>query len=530
MKRNFVISAVIILLAAFFTGCEDNSEDLSVKGITLSQPSINLKPGNTEALSVTFFPENAANKNVTWETSDETVASVNAQGVVTAIKPGNAIITAISNDGGERATCSISISYNEPVNVKGDVQGVWEKYSIINVTGHLNIPEGKTLTIEEGVEIIVSSAGQDENNTKIEIIVNGNLYCYGTAENPVTFTVPANERTVQNTFTRLWGGVIGSVTCEAIVFDNVLIEYTGAVTTRTSPSVVGGLFKPAGGEGMVAFNTNNPSGKYVIINSVFRNTGEDAIYVQGGNCIFANNLFYAVGEAGGEAINVKAGCKVDAAFNVMYSANTNALKFSNSGADDGARYQAQINGYNNTVINTGWRRDPNKPKGGSVWGEAGCLINIYNNLFVNCMFASKAPGFGVDATEGPDLNSKVDYNFYTSGTAQSAIPQHIANGTITAYDGFKAGVNDVIYGNNDKRGNAAGDLDPKFVNFPFLTNPLLSYSFDESWNFHLQAGSPALTGAKTDFTPYYSTTGITIDGKTYKSPAPAAYFGAFGIE
>ena len=110
MKRNFVISAVIILLAAFFTGCEDNSEDLSVKGITLSQPSINLKPGNTEALSVTFFPENAANKNVTWETSDETVASVNAQGVVTAIKPGNAIITAISNDGGERATCSISIS------------------------------------------------------------------------------------------------------------------------------------------------------------------------------------------------------------------------------------------------------------------------------------------------------------------------------------------------------------------------------------------------------------------------------------
>ena len=529
MKTKLFILAVI-LLTAILTGCENNEVDLSVKGITLSQSAISLKPGNVETLTVTFFPENAANKNVTWETSDETVASVNTQGVITAIKPGNATITATSIDGGEKATCSISVSYNDPVNVKGDIQGVWEKYSVINVTGHVSIPEGKTLTIEEGVEVIVSSAGQDENNTKIEIIVNGDLYCYGTDEYPVTFTVPENERTAQNTFTRLWGGVIGSATCGAIVFDNVVIEYTGAVTTRTSPSVVSGLFKPAGGEGMVAFNTNNPSGKYVIINSTFRNTGEDAIYVQGGSCIFANNLFYAVGEAGGEAINVKAGCKVDAAFNVMYSANTNALKLSNSGADGVARFQAQINGYNNTVINTGWRRDPNKPKGGSVWGEEGCLINIYNNLFVNCMFAAKAPDFGVEGAEGPDLNSKVDYNFYTSGTAQSNIPQHIANGTVTAFDGFKTGVKDVVYGEHDKRGNSAGDLDPKFINFPFLTNSILSYSFDKSWNFHLQAGSPALTGAKTDFTPYFAATGITVNGKTYKSPLPAAHFGAFGTE
>ena len=146
------------------------------------------------------------------------------------------------------------------------------------------------------------------------------------------------------------------------------------------------------------------------------------------------------------------------------------------------------------------------------------------------MFAAKAPDFGVEGAEGPDLNSKVDFNFYTSGTAQSNIPQHIANGTVTAFDGFKAGVKDVVYGANDKRGNSAGDLDPKFINFPFLTNSILSYSFDKSWNFHLQAGSPALTGAKTDFTPFYSSTGITINGKTYKSPLPAAYFGAFGAE
>jgi hypothetical protein len=416
---------------------------------------------------------------------------------------------------------------SNPEAIKGDVEGVWARNSVIRIDGHINIPAGKTLTIEEGVEVIIATGGQDANNTKIEFIVNGNLYCYGTADAPVTFSVPEAERTAANTFARLWGGIIGSETCGAIVFEHVLIEYTGAVTTSTSPSVTAGLFKAGGGEGMVAFNTNNPSGTYVITHSTFRCTGEDAIYVQGGSCIFMNNLFYACGEAGGEAINVKAGCKVDATRNLMYSPNTNAFKLSNSGAG-GARFQAQINAYNNTIVNAGWRRDPNKPKGGSIWAESGCLVNIYNNLIVNCMFGAKAPEFGVDADEGPDVNSEIDYNFYASGMATSAVPQHIANETTTAYDGFKSGVSDVVYGEHDRRGNAAGDNDPKFANFPFASNPLLAYTYNNVWNFHLQSDSPALTGAKTDFSPYFSSTGLSINGKQYTSPAPAAHFGAFG--
>lgn len=531
MKIQSILPALALVLSTIMVGCNESKVDLSVKGVSMSTKSVTLKPEGQQTLTVTFFPENAANKNLSWSSSDETVASVN-DGLVTAIKPGSAIITARSEDGGEAATCSVTVALGDPINVSGKVDGLWKKYSVINVTGHIEIPQDKSLTIEEGVEIIVSTSGQpgDVNNTKIEFLVHGNLYCMGTPEAPVVFTVPASERTLANTFARLWGGIIGSATCKEMLLDNVIIEYTGAVTTVTSPSVVSGLFKPAGGEAMVAFNTNNPDGKYVVINSTFRNTGEDAIYVQGGQCIFAHNTFYANGEAGGEAINVKAGCKVDAAFNLMYSPNTNALKLSNAGADGGQRFQAQINGYNNTIVNSGWRRDPNKPKGGSVWAESGCLVNIYNNLIVNSMFAVKAPKFGVDATDGPDLNSKIDYNFYASGAAQSTVSQHISNGTVTAYDGFKDAVKDVVYGKNDIRSQAAGDpaKDPKFVNFPFSDNPLLGYdNFNAAWDFHLQAGSPALQGAKTDFTPYFSQNGITINGETYNSPAPAPYFGAY---
>lgn len=523
MKEAKRLLLLLTLGACLLAGCDKEDSDLSVKGITLDKASLNLKPGNEASLSYTIFPANATNKEVVWSSADETIVSVSQEGKITAIKPGSTTITAETNENKEKATCAVTVSLNDPVVAKGDVDGVWKKYSIINVTGHLNIPAGKSLTIEEGVEIIVDDATVDASGTKIEIIVNGNLYCQGTAEAPILFSVNPTKRTQQNTFGRLWGGIIGSQSCSEILIEHTIIEYTGAITTLNSPSVTAGLFKPAGGEGMVAFNTNNTNGLYVIQNSIIRNTGEDAIYVQGGKCIFTNNLFYANGESGGEAINVKAGCIVDAAFNVMYSPNTNAFKLSSAGQDP-TRNQALIKCYNNTIINSGWRRDPDKPKGGSIYLESGCLVEIHNNLMVNSMFAVRQ-----DSKKLPDENCKVDYNYYASGTQQSEVPQHITNGTVTAYDGFKTGVSNIIIGANDRVGTAPGNNDPMFENFPFNTNPLLSYdNFNASWDFHLKTGSPALNGAKTDINPYFATSGLTLNGKEYKSPLPAAYFGAHG--
>jgi hypothetical protein len=509
-------------------GCKkDNKADTSVRAVALEKSTATLKIGETTTLTYNIFPANAANKNVTWSTSDQKVATVDNKGVVTGVTPGSATITVTTAEGAQTSTCSVTVTRSDAVSVNGNVEGTWTKFSVINVTGHIRVPAGKTLTIEEGVEVNVSTGGQDANNTKIEWIVDGNLYIKGTAANPVLVTVPAAERTAANTFKRLWGGIIGSATCAEMLVDNAIIEYTGAITTTTSPSVTAGLFKAGGGEGMVAFNTNNPQGKYVVQHTTFRSTGEDAIYVQGGSCIFTNNMFYAVGEAGGEAINVKAGCKVDAAYNLVYSANTNAFKLSNAGSS-ATRPQAQINAYNNTIVATGWRRDPNAPKGGSIWAEKGALVNVYNNLVINAMFRAKAPKWQQNATDGPDLNSKIDYNYYAAGPQTSTIAQHVANGTASGYDGFKPGVVNAVYGANDISGTGPGDKDPMFVNFPFATNALLDFTFNTGWDFHLKAGSPALTGAKTDVVPYFISTGVTVNGTEYKSPAASGFFGAFG--
>ncbi|HEY4787579.1 MAG TPA: hypothetical protein VIH57_16085, partial [Bacteroidales bacterium] len=279
-----------------------------------------------------------------------------------------------------------------------------------------------------------------------------------------------------------------------------------------------------------------------VTNSILRYGRSDGLYFMGGQAIITNNTFIAVGETGGEAINMKAGSKVDAAYNLIFSPNTNGLKLSSSGQNDAAgRTQALVRAFNNTIINAGWRR--NGVKGGSIYVEKGALVSVFNNLIVNCKFMAMTPTFDQPSpTAGADNNSIIDYNLYASGSQQSTLVQDNP-GTLTSYMGYVSAQSS--YFHDGRNGTpvvdqhslvsaSAGDAakDPKFVNYGFNMVALNSYTYDNSWDFHLQTGSPALTGAYSNFTgaytPYFATTGITINNTEYKTPAPAAYFGAFG--
>ena len=330
----------------------------------------------------------------------------------------------------------------EPVveeNVSGNVSGTWTKNSIINVSGHITVPEGESLTIEEGVTVVFSSNGVGASHTPIEFVVDGDLYCLGTEESPVTLTVAENERTPENAFEGLWGGIIATDKCEEILLDHTIIEYTGGLVGQDSPSAVKGIYTPGDDMGP-QLTTNNINGRYVVTNSILRYGASDAIYMMGGNGIIMNNIFSGNGADGGEAVNVKAGCKVDVAGNVMYSPNTNGLKLSSSGQnDEGGRSQALIRAYNNTIVNAGWRRDG--VKGGCIYVEKNALVSVFNNLLVNCKFKAMTPSWGIpnDPEEGYADASVIDYNFYASGASESTLDQDIANGTTSQRVGGRRG-------------------------------------------------------------------------------------------
>lgn len=95
--------------------------NIPVTGVTLNKSSLFVSVGGTATLVPTILPPGATNQNVTWDTSDTTVATVNSSGVVTGVHEGTCIITVRTVDGGYTATCSVTVTVDGSMSVS-DVQ------------------------------------------------------------------------------------------------------------------------------------------------------------------------------------------------------------------------------------------------------------------------------------------------------------------------------------------------------------------------------------------------------------------------
>ncbi|MCR5159169.1 MAG: Ig-like domain-containing protein [Prevotella sp.] len=87
------------------------ADQILVTSITLNKTSLSLQAGQVEKLTATVKPENATDKRVTWSSDNESVATVDSNGKVTAKAAGNATITCKANDGsGVSAACAVTVT------------------------------------------------------------------------------------------------------------------------------------------------------------------------------------------------------------------------------------------------------------------------------------------------------------------------------------------------------------------------------------------------------------------------------------
>ena len=92
----------------------------AVMGISLNKTTLSLISGASETLIATISPDDAANKNVTWSSSNDAVATVDNEGTVTAVAKGVTAITVSTNDGGKTATCEVTVEAKYFVSFKYD--------------------------------------------------------------------------------------------------------------------------------------------------------------------------------------------------------------------------------------------------------------------------------------------------------------------------------------------------------------------------------------------------------------------------
>ena len=229
--KNYVLRQAALLVAAVllttsFWSCSKDEEPVpeptppvvSVTGVTLNKTSISLLVGDSETLTATVSPKDAANKKVTWKSSNAAIASVDANGKVTGVKAGEATITVTTEDGGKTATCKVTVSDKE-----------------IKVTG-VKLNKSETSLLVGGNETLTATVlpedATNQNGTwksdKPEIATvdaNGKVTAVKVGEATITVTTEDGGKTA---------------TCKVTVSDTE-IKVTGVTLNKTETSIfVGG--------------------------------------------------------------------------------------------------------------------------------------------------------------------------------------------------------------------------------------------------------------------------------------------------
>jgi len=95
---------------SFKDTCVITVQFVNVQGVTLPD-SLTIGVAETKQLTETIFPSNSSNKNVSWSSSDTSIAKVDSTGNVTGIKEGNAVIIVSTEDGGFKDSTVVSVVF-----------------------------------------------------------------------------------------------------------------------------------------------------------------------------------------------------------------------------------------------------------------------------------------------------------------------------------------------------------------------------------------------------------------------------------
>ncbi len=232
----------------FTASCEINVISL-VESISLNHTSLNLNVGETATLTAQVLPENATNKNIVWKSSNSTILTVDQTGLITAIAPGQATITASAADKSNVST-SCSVTVNQPL--KG----------ISLSSSSLTIEKGKNATITiiptpanaSNTDYAVSSSDTGIATASVDgNIITVNAVSFGSA----TITVKSVDGNYTSTATI---SVIPSTTPSHLALSIKksgvryfipLAEYTGSIPTGYTKE---GLTISYGGYFILSFN------------------------------------------------------------------------------------------------------------------------------------------------------------------------------------------------------------------------------------------------------------------------------------
>lgn len=175
---------------------------VKVTGITISPDSATMLKGAVLQLNAQVTPGNAVNKSITWKSSSNSVASVNASGKVTAKAAGTAAITATNSYSGVSATCSITVQDSVEVTTQAQLNHVLNNASVAQII--LTPASGSEITVPSGnysgTNLIIKGDGSKVTNQGefTEVFVQGGSYVEASSGNVVSVKAPSTVEVTEN--------------------------------------------------------------------------------------------------------------------------------------------------------------------------------------------------------------------------------------------------------------------------------------------------------------------------------------------
>jgi len=155
---EFIAERDRTLTARFIADQTDDT--ISVTGVSITGAAMrNMTSGQTLQLNAAIVPTNATNQNVTWESSDTAVATVNESGLVSAISTGTTIIAMKTTDGNYAAQVTVIVSTTYTITVTAASDGT--------ATGGGTFALGANITLTATPNAGYSFDGWYENGTKV---------------------------------------------------------------------------------------------------------------------------------------------------------------------------------------------------------------------------------------------------------------------------------------------------------------------------------------------------------------------------
>ena len=113
-----ICAGMTALTGAFLLGvaCTQEQPEIAVESLAIEEEGLVLFIGDSQQLHAVFTPDNATDRSVAWSIDRDDVATVNENGLVTAVAKGEAEVTATAS--GKTATCKVSV-YDNIVSVTG---------------------------------------------------------------------------------------------------------------------------------------------------------------------------------------------------------------------------------------------------------------------------------------------------------------------------------------------------------------------------------------------------------------------------